>query len=183
MSYEPNFEQRQRIDGAAESFFEQILWKIREGEVSSMEQVREAVHECDWNECAAIGLSLEDELDLVQVFGPDYDLDLGEVSLDNLQGRLEQLAVAVINYRAEEQVAEKLEEIQNLMEEHGLDFDQIAGANRLENFAHRTERYPEEGWTVFEYKDVEAPGKSVDVWEVRLDGDEYLYFHVEPGEG
>jgi len=182
MTYKPNYEQRQRVDGAAESFFEQILWKIQEGQVCSMEQVREAVHECDWNECAAIELSLEDELDLVQTFGPNYELDLGEVTLDNLQGRLEQLAVAVIHYLAEEQAAERLREIEDFMDEHGLEFDEIAGVNRLENLPPRSERYPEEGCTVFEYRDVEAPGRSVDVWEVRFHGEDYLYFHVEPDE-
>jgi hypothetical protein len=45
-------------------------------------------------------------LDLVQEFGPDLDLDMGEVALNDLQGKLERLAVAVIHHLAEQRVPE-----------------------------------------------------------------------------
>jgi|GEM_PF-6831927 len=179
MEYEPNYDQQQSIDGAADSFFEQILWKIKQGEVSNSDQLREALYECDWNECATIGLSLQEELELVQMYGPDFDLELGEVTLENLQGRIEQLAVAVIHYLAEQKVAERLGEIEDLMEEHGLEFEGISDCNRLEYFPHRAERDMGDGCTVFEYRQVEDPGQAVDVWEVRLDGGNRLYFHVD----
>ena len=54
MTYEPNYEQRQRTNSAAESIFEQVLWKIEHKEVGSIEDCMEAARESDWNECAAI---------------------------------------------------------------------------------------------------------------------------------
>ncbi len=180
MQYEPNYEQRQKIDSAETALFEQILWKIKEREVTDMDEAREALYECDWNECAAIGLSLDDSLDLVQQFGPDFDLDLGEVSLGDLRGKLEGLAVAVIHYLAEQRVAERLDEIEALMDEHGLEFENITEDNGYGYFVHRAERYPAEGCTVFEYRGVEDPGQAIDVWEVRLDDCWNIYFVVQP---
>ena len=179
MQYEPNYEQRQAIESAVDSFIEQMMWKIREGEVSSIDQARDAVYECDWNECAAIGLSMEDEVDLIQQYGPDYDLDLGEVSVDDLRGKLESLAVAVIHYVAEAKVAELLEQLEEIMNDHDLDFQDIRNDNTYGYFAHRAERDPAQGCTVLEYRDVEDPGQAVDVWEVRLTGCWKLYFLVD----
>ena len=132
------------------------------------------------NECAAIGLSLEDRLDLVQEFGPDLDLDMGEVALHDLQGKLERLAVAVIHHLAEQRVAERLGELEDLMDEHGLEFENITESNNYGYFVHRAERYPAEGCTVMEYRGVEDPDQAVDVWEVRLDDCWNLYFEVQP---
>ncbi len=179
-NYEPNYEQRQKINSAEAALFEQILWKIHEGEVDSIDKAREALYECDWNECAAIGLSLEDRLDMIQEFGPDLDLDMGEVALNDLQGKLESLAVAVIHHLAEQRVAERLGELEDLMDEHGLEFENITEANNYGYFVHRAERYPAEGCTVMEYRGVEDPDQAVDVWEVRLDDCWNIYFEVQP---
>jgi hypothetical protein len=182
MEFEPNYDQQQSIDGAADSFFEQILWKIKEGEVANYDQLREAIHECDWNECAAIGLSLQEELELVQIYGPDFDLELGEVTLENLQGRIEQLAVAVIHYLAEQEVAERLGQIEDLIEEHGLEFDEVSDCNRLLYFTHQAERRPTDSCTVYEYRSKQGRGQAVDVWEVRFEGGYRLYFHRVLGD-
>jgi hypothetical protein len=182
MEFEPNYDQQQRIDNATDSFFEQILWKIKEGEVSNADQLREAVHECDWNECVVIGLCLEDQLDLAQEYGSDFGMDLGDVSLDNLRSKIEGLAIAAIHYLAEQKVAERLQEIEDLMDEHGLELEEAEISNRLEYFPHTAERDMGDGCTIFQYRNVEEPGQAVDVWEVRLDGGNFLYFHVDLNE-
>ena len=129
------------------------------------------------------GLSMEDEVDLIQRFGPDFDLDLGEVSLDNLHGKLEQTAVMVIYYVAKQDVVERLEEVQELMDDHDLEFDTISDEDRLAYFAPRSEREPADNCTVFEYRGVEDPGQALDVWEVRLGDSWKIYFEAEPAGG
>jgi hypothetical protein len=42
-NYEPNYEQRQKINSAEAALFEQILWKIHEGEVDSIDKARKAL--------------------------------------------------------------------------------------------------------------------------------------------
>lgn len=182
MHYEPNYEQRQAIESAADSFIEQMMWNFREGEVNSIDQAREAVYECDWNECAAIGLSMDDEVDLIQQFGPDYDLDLGEVSVDDLRGKLEGLTVAVIHYAAEQEVAEWIGELEEIIEDNDLEFETLTDSNRYGSFVHRAEREPAPNCTVYEYRCIEDPDQAVDVWEIRFDKYDNLYFEVDVSE-
>lgn len=178
LKFEPNPEQRRRIVAATSSFFEQIFFGIDEGKLTTIEECIEAVTECSWNECTIIGLDLRDQLDLAQEFGPDLGLELHAGGLENLRSEIERIATAVIHHLAEQRAVEHLEELQDLMMEHGLTLRNL----RLEDphgcFAHQSERYPKPGVVVYEYRGLEESDQAVDVWQVDLGEAWRVYFWV-----
>ena len=180
MDQKPNYEQQEWINRAASKLFDQILWKIEEQEVSSIDECKAALQECQWNEDAAIGIGMKERVDLIQQFGPDFGLDLGDVKLDNLDLKIETLTIAVLHHLAEQQTAKHLDELRDIMEDHDLAFENIVEDNSYKGFVHRSERYPAEGCSIYEYRAIEALDQAVDVWKVFLGESCLVHFQVEP---
>jgi len=145
----------------------------------------EIIEESDSIETAAIGLTLDQQLEIIEEAADDCGYGDLTFSLDSLRTELESYAVMFIHLLAESRTYGIFGDLFDFMEEHGLEPEDMTNTNNFGWLAQASER--EEGpCTIYEYRNVEDPGNHVDIWEYRLTDDESVYFEVwrkESGAG
>ena len=107
-------------------------------------------------------------------------LEAPSFDTNNLRSSLESHAVVAIHRLAESRASALFEDLFDLMDEHGLEPEQMRDANPLGWMAHRSERDEGSSCTVYEYRNVEEPGRHIDVWEVRLSSSDRVWLLDEP---
>ena len=156
---------------------EQVLWYFEEERTLHRDRVMEILSEHQGSDTAAIGLSLDQQLEVVEAGADEHGFGDLTFNLENLRTELESYAVLFIHLFAESQTYGAFEELFDFMEEHDLEPEQMRDANNLGWLPHRSEQ--EQGHcTIYEYRDVEEPGNHIDVWEYRFPTGERVWFEV-----
>ena len=152
------------VRDASSSFFENLFYQVEAGKLQSFDDLFEALSDEHIDSTSAIDLDLDDQLSLLEWNAEDYDISLGEVDLDKLRSRLEELAGSAIHYMAQAMVREKLEDLKTLMDNNDLSLDQVSRTSSLGMYPHAAER--EEGLhcTVYEYRGIEGGELDIDLW-------------------
>ena len=166
---------QEAIEGVLSSIVEQVLWRLTDDELDR-DSVMDWITECDGNEAAAIGLKLGQKLEAIEE-GAEA-CDLGDLSFDlsDLRSSLESYAVLSIHRLAESQASTMFDELFDFMDDNGLEPDQMRKDNPLGWMAHRCERDESSDCTVYEYRNVEEPGRHIDMWEFRLSSGDRIWF-------
>ncbi len=165
------------IDNSVSSIIEQVLWYLAQEQELYRRRAMEIISDCDGDDTASIGLTLDQQLEIVEE-GAD-ECGYGDLifSLDTLRTDLESYAVMFVHMLAEGRTYGMFEELFDFMDEHDLEPEQMQDSNNFGCFPHVAER--EEGsCTIYEYRDVEEPGNHVDVWEYRLGSGWRVFFQV-----
>ena len=167
---------------AVSNIVEQVMWHLAEEQELHRDRAMEIIAECDGSETAAIGLSLDQQLEVVEE--GTVECGFGDLSfnLEDLRSSLESHAVMFIHMLAESRTYGIFEELFDFMDEHELEPEQMRDANNFGWFPHRSEREEGENCAVYEYRDIEDPGNHVDVWEYRLPSGERVWFKVRVSE-
>lgn len=161
-----NYEIEEAIEHRVDSIIEQVLWSL-EDQGMYRERAMQLIAECDGDETAASHLAMEHQLSVVEEGADDCGFGILMFQLDTLRRELESHAAMFIQLLAEGRAYGLFEKLFDFMQEHDFTSEQMSESNPLEWMAHRAER-EEDGCTVYEYKDVEEPGRDIDIWEYRL---------------
>ena len=169
---------QEAIDHAVSNIVEQMLYRFAEEPDVPRDRALELITECDGDETAAMGLSLEQQLEVIEEGADDHGYGDLEFRLGNLRSDFESYAVMFIHCIAEGLAREMFEELFDFMDEYDLELEQRRDADNFGWHPHRSERDEGSLCTVFEHRNVEGPGNHVDVWEYRLPSGEQLWFEV-----
>lgn len=167
------------IEGCMDACIEQVLWYVKEDGDVDRDRAMELVSECDHNEMASVGLTLEQKLEAIETGMEDYGEETLELDLENLRSKLESYATFYINMAGAGRAREQVEGLYDAMDEHGLEPEQMRVDNPLEWLVHRAERQ-EDDFVVYEYRHVEDTGNHIDVWEYSLGDGPRVFFEVRP---
>lgn len=158
------------IDAHTRHLLEVMLWgMIHENGPTTIEEHRERIAEVLQSDgTEVVGLSLDHQVDLVEQYADELELQLSSVDVEDLRGQIESLAAQVIQRLAEERAAELVLELEQVMDRHGLRLENLVEVNPLAHLPHRSERREGDDCVVCEYRGVD--GLDIDVYEVRLGG-------------
>ena len=172
---------REAIDNAVSSFVEHVLWHLSE-ETLDRDRARDLIADSDWNDAVAIGLTLDQQLEAIEEGVEEGALEAPSFDTTNLRSSIESNAAVAIYRLAESRASVLFEDLFDLMDEHGLEPEQMRDANPLGWMAHRAERDEGSNCTVYEYRNVEEPGRHINVWEVRLSSGDRVWLLGEPNQ-
>ncbi len=169
------------IDDRVSSIIEQVLWYLSEEQELYRQRAMEIIGDCDGDETAAIGLTLDQKLEIVEEGADECGYGDLAFTLDNLRTELECYAVMFIHLLAEGRTYGIFEELFDFMDEYDLEPEQMRDSNNFGWLPHVAEL---EGGscTIYEYRNVEEPGNHIDVWEFRLKSGESVFFEVSVEE-
>ena len=169
------------IQNCAESLAENLVYEIDHKNVDSIDDCREVVFDSHIEDTLALKLSLDHRLKAVEYFGDDHGLTLEDADLSNLRGTIEGLACAVIHYQACSLVDSAIDELEQLMDDEDLEFENSVRSNSFGWARHYGERYIGDDCTVYEYRNVE--GIHVDIYVFRmLDTEICFQKSIDPAE-
>lgn len=174
----PDHDVEKAIEHSASDIIEQVLWYLAEERTLYRDRIMEIISEHQGVETAAIGLLMEQQLQVIETGADDHGFGDLTFTLENLRGELESYAVLFIHLLAESKVSTMFEELFEFMEEHDLGPEQLRDANNFGWLPHVREREEGSSCTVYEYRDVEEPGRHVDVWEYQFQGGDRIYIEV-----
>ena len=165
------------IDRCVSGIIEQILWYLKDEGGLCRSRTMEIIRDCDHDEMAGIGLTLEQKVEAIEEGMELYEPGDLTFTFQMLRTELENYAIYFINLLAEGRAMEIFEGLHDEMDEHYLEPEQMREDNAFGWLAHRSER--EEGaFTVYEYRNVEDPGQHIDVWEYPLLEGSSVFFEV-----
>jgi hypothetical protein len=162
-------ETREAVEAHTRQLLEQVLDRLTYHRVETVAECREQLSDLlcvDGTEI--VGMSLDEQLDLVEEHAADLDLRLASVDIESLRAQVETLAAHTVHALGEEQAAELLLDLEDFMTRHGLEVTDMISGNHLGHLPHRSERDEADGCVVYEYRNVD--GLDVDVYEVRFGG-------------
>ncbi len=144
--------------------------------VSTIANCRETVQEWEVDESLVADISMEERIRLLEDYGDEYGLELGDVTLESLSDRIDHLATLIVSFIAEARALEVVQAIEDLLDEHGLDISAVKGSDSYGYFRHYAER-EECPWHVYEYRNLEGEGIHVDLYEYIVEG-HHLYVEI-----
>lgn len=162
-----NPEQKNAVINARNSILENIKYQLAHQQISSFDELREAVFDHYIDETAIIDVGVADEIDLIEQYAKEYDIDLGEITSENLRVAIERTATLVVSYLAESGAAVAVDRFEKFMKEHQLDFDNLVDGNHHGWARHWGERPAGDNCWVYEYRNLEGEQIHIDVWEYR----------------
>lgn len=166
------------IDHSVSDIIEQVLWHLAEEQELYRDRAMEIISEHQGVETSAIGLSMEQHLQVIETGADEHGFGDLSFRLETLRTELESYAVLFIHLFAESRSYGVFEDLFNFMDEHDLEPEHMWEVNNFGWLPHVAERDEGSNCTIYEYRDVEEPGRHVDVWEVRLGGGERVWFEV-----
>ena len=136
--------------------------------ISTCADCRETL--CEWMHDASIliGLDLDERLRLVEHYADDLDLRLTSTAIGDLRGTIENLATSAVFFAGEAAALNAWQQVENLLDDLGLDLDALVIGNPYEYFRHYAER-DHDDWQVYEYRNLEGEGVHVDLFEYHVD--------------
>ena len=162
-----NHDVQKAVSDVASGMFEEVRYKLADEKVESFEKVREAVYDTHMDDASIIGLSMEDEIDLIEQFGDDFGFDIGDVKPDNLRNRIDGIATWIVHSLAEQEAMEAVEALEQYMAEHDLEFSNIVPSNSHGWARHFSEsEVGEHGWS-YNYRNLEHEEIHIDVIEYK----------------
>jgi hypothetical protein len=170
-----NHDIQQAVSDVATGMLEEVLYKLTEERTESFETCREAVLDSNVDETAIIGLSVDDEIDLIEQFADDFGLDLGSVTPDGLRNRIDGVATWIVRSLGEQEALEAIETLEKFMEEYELKFSNIVSGNNHGWARHFAERGEGDHCWVYEYRNLEGEEIHIDVWEYKQKGLEITF--------
>jgi hypothetical protein len=170
-----NHDVREAVSDVAVGMLEEVIHKLTEEQTESFETCRETIYDTNVDETAIIGLSLEDEIDLIEQYADEFGFVIGEIAPDNLRYRIEGISTWIVRYLAEQEAMEAITALENYMTEHDLEFSNIVSGNSHGWARHYAERGEgDHGW-VYEYRNLEGEEIHIDVWEYKHKGLEITF--------
>lgn len=166
------------IDSSVSDLVEQVLWYLSEEQALYRDRVMEIISDCDAIETAAIGLTLDQQLEVVEEGADEHGFGDLTFNLETLRSELESYAVLFIHMFAESRSYGIFEDLFDFMDENELEPEQMRESNNFGWHPHVAERDEGSSCTVYEYRDVEEQGNHVDVWEYRLNSGESVFFET-----
>ncbi len=157
------------VDTACSRQLELVQDRLRYDNRATIEECREAAEDWYVDECLILDLDLDDRLALLESHAADYGLELGAVTLEELRSRIETMTAMVVGYLGEERARDAFREIEELLDEKDLPFEDLLADNPYELFRHYAER-DEPPWQVYEYRNLEGEGIHVDLYELTVAG-------------
>lgn len=172
-----DYDIEQAIDHRVSDIVEQVLWHLEEEQELYRQRAMEIIGECDGTDTATIGLTLDQQLEVVEEGADECGFGDLTFNLEDLRTELESHANLFIHLLAESRTYGLFEGLFDFMEEHDLEPEQMRESNNFGWHPHAAER--DVGpCTVYEHRNVENPGNHVDVWEYRFTSGERVYFEV-----
>lgn len=155
------------VDTACSRQLELVQYRLRSGELHTIDDCREALHELSTDECLILDLDLDERLTLAENFAAEYGLELGEITLEDVRARIEAMAATIAGHLGAERANDAFQAIEDFLEEKDLAFEALMADNPYELYRHYAER--DEGvWHVYEYRNLEENGTHVDIFEYTI---------------
>jgi hypothetical protein len=165
-----NHDVQKAVSDTASGMLEAVHYKLADEKVESFEKCREAVSDTSIDEAAIIGLSMEDEVDLIAQFADDFGFIIGDMKPDNLRNRIEGIATWIVCSLATQEVHEAINALENYMTEFDLEFSNIVTGNSHGWARHYAEReVGAHGWA-YEYRNLEHEEIHIDVIDYKHKG-------------
>lgn len=158
-----SYEVESKIHRIAEGLLENVFYDFP-GQISSPETLREAISEEPITDTDAIGLSLDQQVQVLEILGEEELCDFSDVDLQTLRSRIEAMTCLFLHLEAERRALEVLDKFLELLDVNQLSIDQVRTSDPFDWAAYHSQR-EEDGVTIYEYRHVE--GTNVDVWHFR----------------
>ncbi len=108
-----NHDIKQAVSDVAVGMLEEVLYKLTEERAESFEICREAVMDSQVDETAIIGLSVSDEIDLIEQFADDFGFGFGDVAPDSLRNRIDGIATWIVRSLGEQEALVAIEALES----------------------------------------------------------------------
>lgn len=172
---DPSVEARDAVETHAHRMLEHIQHRLQQNLVADISELREELSDLLCRDGTEIlGLCLDEQLDLVEEYADELDLQLDNVAIDSLRFQIGSLSADVVAHLGEQRAHDLLIELEQYMNRHDLDLENLIATNHLGMVPHQSERRESDGSTVYEYRGVE--GVDIDVYELRLGDSITLFF-------
>ncbi len=162
-------EAEEAVGTACARQLELVQDRLRLDQKATLEECREAAEDWYVDECLIVDLDLDDRLTLLDHYAQDYSLELGAVTIEELRSRIETMTAMVVGYLGDERARDAFREIEELLDDKDLPFEDLLADNPYELFRHYAER-EESPWSVYEYRNLEGEGIHVDLYEMTVAG-------------
>jgi hypothetical protein len=169
---------RERVIGILDS----LRYLVRSKEVDTFDDLREAVDDMPYDETAAIDLSVQDCVTLIDIYAEDVGVEKIEVPADELATKIEEIAAQIVCHFAIDEARELVDGLENLCDEFGFDASDLRPENEYGMFAHAREDEPADDCVVYQYRNVESEEVHVNVWEYTFPGTDFKLYLNEEGE-
>jgi len=171
-----SFELDQAVDAVARSLLEQLQWSLSNREVSTIEGCRERLADAlraDGTE--SLDMSLDDKVDAIEEHAADTDIS-APFEPETIRQRIEEAANHIVVRLGGQRAMDLLDELEKHMSCNDLELSDMVSANYLAHLPHRAERSEGDGFTVYEYRNID--GFDVDLFEVRVGS--MAFFFAKP---
>lgn len=158
------------IQNTKEFMLEDVEHHLAQHEISSSEEANEIIQSYQIDETAVISLSIDEKIDLIELYADDYDLELSHVKPDNIRGILESISAHIIYLISESKAMEEVKNLFDFMEKNDLTVDNIVPSNQYWWARHYWEREEGDHCQVYEYRNIEEEQIHVDVYEYKRGG-------------
>lgn len=163
-----NIDIRNAVEDIADLFLDEALHHIDKNR-EDLSNLSEILDDRSVDDTNAIDLNLNEKLEVLEHYAGDYEVQLVDISIQNLRGRIEAAACLVLHRLAQEHAQEVLDDFDEILEDNDLSLSQVTRSNEFGWFVHRSERDEGEHCDVYEYRGIEAGEVNVDVWHYMRD--------------
>jgi len=171
-----SYELDQAVEAVTRNLLEQLQWSVSNHEVATIEDCREKMADAlrsDGTE--SLDMSLDDKVDAIEERAADTDLS-GPFEPEIIRLRIEEAANHIVVRLGGQRAMDLLDELEQVMSCHDLEVSDMVSGNYLAHLPHRAERSEGEGFTVYEYRNID--GFDIDIFEVRVGS--MAFFFAKP---
>lgn len=152
------------VETACDRQLDGLRYQLDHQQLGSFDECREVIREWILDECLIMDLDVEERLRLIEEFGSQFDLEIVDVTLNNLRLRIESLAAMIVHELGEIRALEALQEVEEFLDERDFSIEDLRGANPFATFPHHDE-YDEDAWHVLTYHKPDGSERNVTVYE------------------
>lgn len=163
------------IQDVASYRLEMALERIDSGDVTTLDDLREAINDQPHDDTVGCYMATDDRLSALAIHGDEYGIEVTVTKPDDLRLWIEQQACALAHYLGEARAVEVVDELTEILNEHEIDLTDLDTRNPHESWRHYAERYLSSEVVIYEYRNLEGEGIHVDVHEITLPGDVKVY--------
>jgi hypothetical protein len=157
-----NHDVQQAVTDTASGMLEEIHHQLAE-EKADFEKCREVISDIHIDDASIIGISMSDEIDLIEEFADEFGFIIGDVKPDQLRNRIDGIATWIVHYLAQQAAMEAVDALEAYMAEFDLEVANIVLGNSHGWARHFSEsEVGEHGWS-YNYRNLEHEEIHIDV--------------------
>lgn len=153
-----------------------VRFLVRESKIRTFDDIREAIEDDPYDETAAVSVSVEDCVTLIECHAEDLGVERIDVHVRQLSQEIEATAAQIVCQLAVDEALELLEGLEELCDDHDFDASDLLPENQFAMFSHAGQEEPDDDCVVYKYRGIEGGEIDVDVWEYEFPGTDFKLY-------